>query len=349
MKKLLFIILSLTFFVAISQVSFFQRKVSLNDGDSFIAPVYSDSIFSYYHSQEDSIAHIYTNRIDKSPLLSALVDDSMFVCLKQTIYDNSKGAYNDKRLSPVIWSTGNVYNELFNDFLHDMLKIKKVRDYAAELVTDILVDLCKIYPQDFKQRYIKDFTELLSFIKTIPDHKYKIVKESNYGYDLILYIDGEKNKALSMDMRGFILRRYLLDEIPLSDLERYIKQALIAIQATDVSSNPNIMYKANINSNSYYSISSTGNYYQIGKSNKICPYDYNYWKDKRTLYGDNPLEFGGSRLTCFSNEKETIYTIETGDQFDGKWEAAKNNIWINHIEGRTVVDSNGEIILSEQK
>ena len=112
MKKLLLLIFSLTFFLSISQVPFIQRAITLNDEEDFVAPVYSDSTFDYYHDKEDSIADVFIDRLDRSPLVSTVMDDSMFVCLAQAIDRNCTWAYTDKRFSPVLWSTGNVYTEL---------------------------------------------------------------------------------------------------------------------------------------------------------------------------------------------------------------------------------------------
>lgn len=329
MKKLVIFIISFTFIIAVAQSTFVTQLINLSDKQSFILPKYdySDTVFTYYHDNEIVIAQKYIDKANKSPLISALVDDStIWKELSQSIKSNCEVAYDNNRCYPVFLDIKSHWN--LNPFLHKILKIKKVREYAANLITNVLVDFCKLYPQDFREYYIEYLSGMLEFIHEIPEHKYRI-KSDKYGYSK-LYIDGREDDEVAIDIRGFILRRYIVDEIPLCELEMYINKALLAIKTVDVSSNPRFMYVVNINNHFNYIISAEGSYFKFPRK-------------KDNLYF---LFFDDARIICHSDNSEYIYTLESGYiNKEKKWVTQRTRD--NQISDKIIFDSMGDILVEE--
>lgn len=118
----------------------------------------------------------------------------------------------------------------FNEYYHRLFKSKTARTILFNQALDIVVSLCKTYPSDFKKSVLKELDQLLIFTNSL-----KTLSPST------------DTDILNDYWKGFIFRRYQLDNIPITEIQTSIINAQTKLKAIDVSKQPDSMYEININ------------------------------------------------------------------------------------------------------
>ena len=118
----------------------------------------------------------------------------------------------------------------FGKFYHSLFRSKTARSILFNQALDILVSLCKTYPTDFKKSVLNELDHLLTFSNSL--------KSLNSSTD---------TDNLNDYWKGFIFRRHHLDNIPISEIQAFIINAQLRLNAIDVSKQPDAMYEININ------------------------------------------------------------------------------------------------------
>ncbi len=310
MKTIVFLAANLIAFSMFCQTSKFTKEKKLYSDMTFdISYHYIDSITSSYKLK--SIGNKYANEVVSNPILKTIGIEKKADCF----YDNIKVPLKDNIIEGINHSYNNFYHyfvpftRCIGTFLHKAIKIKKVREFAMNITGNFLVELCEYYPKDFKAMVIDKIKECQGFINNeMPKHKYEIVGKhlfiDNKGVDL----------NIAQSMKVFILRRILMDNIPKEEINGYLNTLLHKVQAVDVSNNPDILLKININNHLDYCVSATGNYILI-KNRKIKP---------NKNIGDYP------EITCLHDGYNYYYKIKYGTCW-----------WGNQV---FLVDTNGDIM-----
>ena len=207
--------------------------------------------------------------------------------------------YSNTRISDptyAFWDeNGGIWNKIygFENYYHNIFRSKTARTILFNQALDIVCSLCKSYPSDFKKSVLKELDQLLLFSNSL-----KTISPAT---------DTDK---LNDYWKGFVFRRYKLDNVPISEIQTAIINSQAKIKAIDISKQPDAMYEININnqvafyySNEkfiFYSKSSSkeisftyetsvqnvkylkdnsGEYYQLTGSKNSIPFNYLYDKN----------------------------------------------------------------------
>jgi len=137
-----------------------------------------------------------------------------------------------------------------------LLQNKTVRKFGVKLAKMILKEMVEFYPKDFKKFTIQQIEYALAFMEDIPKHDYKVKWETNeYGYGWLEMYDGEEvDYAASQNLEGIILRRMLLNDIPLSELKSIAEELLSAVKEADNSECPDVRLIIRLNEDLAYCI-----------------------------------------------------------------------------------------------
>lgn len=271
----------------------FSEKIMLGDGEMFNSFSYSDEKFAAYHEKEEEMAAQLAHKLKTSSYLRAfdLFSDEGY------IEDVLEGVYD----SFYICSLDNVLPSIYSVF-REITGKQAVRDYLFKIGCEALCDLCKLYPKDFKSNLLKQIAYMDEVVKELSKHTYVQDKTRSD-----LYIDGELNNELAHEFEGYILRRNLNDNISWNEMHQKLVSLKNAIEGVDVTRNPEVMGHVSINNEATYKVTANGDYYIVGKSMRLTPYDKEkfvgctYWMSEETC------------LKCLKDMNETVYIIYRGD------------------------------------
>lgn len=161
----------------------------------------------------------------------------------------------------------------FENYYHTFFKSKTARSFLFNQALDIVVSLCKSYPADFKKKILKELDELLLFSNSL-----KLIDPSYDANDFNDY------------WKGFLLRRYYTDNVPISEIQSSIVKAQTKIKLVDVSKQADAMYEININnhitlfySSEKFSIYSKSSEKEISFGTEVSLKEIKYLKDN---FGD---------------------------------------------------------------
>lgn len=317
MNRKIFIILcttSLLYLVTSAQTNLLYNNISLQDNETFVIKhdYYSHSL----QQKESEIAYKYFNKIIQSPLMRSVGiqdtfhlqrwdDNTIIDTVSNYLKDFLYGNFTDEHSSAPLYMATEFYSKSFSSridenigqYFHKFIKIKKVREFSVKILGDMLIDFCKVYPKDFKQKIITTLQDAKLFILKIPQHKYTIINGK-------LFTDGVLD-CESVTMKGFIIRRILTDKIPREEILGYINNLLTRIQTVDVSKNKDVLEIYNINDEFEYIICCIGNYLQNKKSKK----KYSFLSDdiKKDLQTYFYISFNRYRYPAYNNCFKVVY------------------------------------------
>jgi hypothetical protein len=141
----------------------------------------------------------------------------------------------------------------FRKYYHNIFKSKTARTILFDQALDIVCSLCKSYPSDFKKLVLKELDQLLLFSNSL-----KTISPTT---------DTDK---LNDYWKGFVFRRYKLDNIPITEIQTAIINAQAKIKAIDISKQPDAMYEININNQvTFYYTNEKFTFYSKSSSKEI--------------------------------------------------------------------------------
>ena len=336
MKKLLPIILLLSSLSAFGQSTMFHSCLTLSDEQVQVMPCYPQD--NPCRDQEIEIANKYINETLSSPLLKAIGIRDFEDDIKTAITDNITIAYNDERFNPVINRVRIYYNDGFNKFLHKIIKIPKARELLFDISSNLICDVCRFYPKDFKQKVVGKIKKSLAFVSTMNNHKYEAVDLNTWQTELTLLIDGKENEEIALGIEGFLIRRVITDGFTIPELTDYLEKLLKKIEAVDVSDNSDVLQSISINDDLTYYVTATGNYYLANKTKtKVLPYN-------PEATSVQPIGF--TQLQCFKDKTSNMYKISYGYPYEypeDKYSCYK----YTDVKGVLLIDDTGEVIMRE--
>lgn len=155
-----------------------------------------------------------------------------------------------------------------------MIRVKSVRECLFGIVANLFVEICELYPKDYQASLIAGLEEMQTFLDDIPNHKYKIVTDTE-GYE-VFNVDGKLNEDFGMSAEGFVLRRMYKDDVPIQEIKGYVSQMLSRLKKVENQNNPDVFYKATINKNLSFYLCSNGWYFETKKGQRAgTGYIYN--------------------------------------------------------------------------
>lgn len=274
------------------QSAVYSRSIRLNDGDVFNSISYNEENFPDYKKAEQQLASQLTDKLVNSSYLRA--------------FDiaNSRSSVEGY----VKWALGSGYVMDISDLQSPMSNMisrvfdkPAVRDYLFDLGCSVLVDMCKLYPKDFKEKLLKQIAYVDDTVKRLSTHTY--IYDNKTGN---LYVDGKLNDEICWTFDGIIIRRYVLDKMKWSDMRQKIATLRNKITATDVSKNPDIMGRVVFNDEASYKITASGNYYIVGRSRRLSIGKPN------TYVGCQYMGTQNTSVKCLKDMNNVLYVIYSG-------------------------------------
>lgn len=322
MRRLLALILLFSSCFAFGQTAMFSSSVTLGDGERCVMPLYYDS--NPCEEQETAIAETYYQKLMDNTLLRALgleeYSNTLSWCLKESISD----IYDSNKIEEYFF----VYHGL-SDFLLKIGRNAKVRKILSDTAIDLVCDLCKYYPKDFKETILCKVKECKNFVDTISRHTYA----SNYDQ---LYIDGKASPDDAYGIKGFIIRRVLDNSVPADEFAQILDKLYSRVNGVDVSANKDILRSVYINNELTYNTTVKGNYYSINKTGlSIKPY-----------FMDSPWSsrFQHNLVQCFVGDDGVYYKIVA---YSVNYDYRERNYVINPTDNLIIIDNQGNIIYQE--
>ena len=336
MKKVLLFVLLLVSVTAFGQTAIYHSSLTLGDEQEQIMSYYPD--INPCRDKEVRIANKYIRETLNSPLLKAIGIRDFENDVKTAINDNIEGAYNNERFNPVIYRVRIFYNDEFNKFLHKIIKNPKVRDLLFDISSNIICDLCKLYPKDFKIEVMNKLNRAISFVSTMENHRYEAVDLDTWMDEVTLYIDGKEDEEIARGIEGFLIRRVITDGFTIPELSNYLDKLLKMIEDVDVRGHRDVLMSVNINDDLTYYTTSTGNYYLVNKTKvKVFPYNPEITSMQR---------YGLTMLQCIYDKNFNMYKISNGrlrGYPEEKWELYEHP----DVKGVILIDNTGEVIMRE--
>lgn len=276
-----------------------------------------------YENQETVLANQYFQRIMHEPLLKSVKISDYENDIKYLVGANMTEHYNNDIFTYPCCD--------FKDMLHKIIRNKTVRAVGVGILSDIFVDLCKLYPKDYQRDLLQRLQSMLDFLNQIPYHEYGLRYTDDEGL-VYFIVDGDWDYDLPLSWNGFLLRRILIDDIPVDELREYINRLMDRIENLDISDNDEVIRTVSINDDMYYCESATGNYYYFPSSSKVI-YMYSDYYNRR---------YAPTRVVYNTNGYSGYYRISTGYESSKRW-LTRSSSDRNSI----IVDRNGNIILEE--
>lgn len=181
--------------------------------------------------------------------------------------------------------------EGFNHYYHKLFKSQTARKLLFEQALNVVYSLCNSYPSDFKKSVLLELDQLLIFTQSL-----KSGRTISNTDDLNDY------------WKGFIYRRYKIDNIPLSEIENSIINAQSKIQSSDVKQNPEALYEISINNQVtlLYSIQKVTIYSK--SSDKEIIFNYDIIIDDIKYFKDDTGEY--YQLNCIKSSVPETYLFD---------------------------------------
>ncbi len=136
-----------------------------------------------------------------------------------------------------------------------LLQNETFRKFAIGVAKRMLKEFVGFYPRDYKKYLLKQIDYAIDFMNDIHNHQYNVKwMDGDYGYGWIELYDGDEVSYTSSGIEGIILRRMLLNDIPLNELMSIAKDIREAVSETDNSANPDVMMRISLNDDLVYCI-----------------------------------------------------------------------------------------------
>ena len=133
---------------------------------------------------------------------------------------------------------------------------KTFRKFGMRIAKQLIKELVEFYPKDFQRFLSQQIQYAIDFMNDIPNHRYHVEWEINeYGYGGLEMYDGEESSYVAaQNIEGIILRRMLLNEIPLEELKSFANEMLAVVREADTQNNPDIALIIRLNEDLAYCV-----------------------------------------------------------------------------------------------
>ena len=137
-----------------------------------------------------------------------------------------------------------------------LLQNKTFRKFGMRVAKQVIKELVEFYPKDFQRFLSQQILYAIDFMSDIPNHRYHVEWETNeYGYGWIEMYDGdEPSYAASQNIEGIILRRILLNDIPLEEMKSFANEMLAVVREADTQNNPDVALIIRLNDDLAYCV-----------------------------------------------------------------------------------------------
>lgn len=309
-----------------SKVLLVNQSITLNDSTFTPAVDKGIEIQEKYVKQLLSNPILKTMGIDECPSNEwgnpwrgnqSPVSESFADIINSQIISSGISPYYRQCLCP---ANGTYFKSTYK-FLHKAIKNKKIRELSIEILGNMLVDLCKYYPKDFKQKVLRTLKSTLNFVNDMYKHKYEIIGSWNR-----LFVDGYQNRDLSFTIEGFIIRRVITDKVPKEEIKGYLNKLITKLQAIDTSENKDILSVIKINDRLKCCFSCSEFYFVINNK-KIRIKEYDNPKYEWVDYYNVPY----MDITHLQdNDNHTFYSIE-----------------FKNLDKKLLISNEGEVVYEE--
>lgn len=324
MKKIILFVIHIIFMNSImAQFSTIKSvRLELSNGDSLEL---KESLFTSIGTDYDQIkmlsnpiADYHANALSKSVLIQS-TNPGNKIDMRRNYYTNLKDYF--------LWGyyPGEIVYDIWPNKTHDqimnIMSSRIVREALYRQGIKMICDLAKVFPKDFKKDAVKTLHEAIAVLHKMEYHKFEKVvvdvvdDEMTYNE---LYIDGVRESESSYQydgFEGFFIRRVINNNIPISEMLAYANKAVEALEAVDVSENPEIASFISIN----------GDIIMAKTINGIV--FYNKYKEE--------LQYFGNRKIFYSNDPED----------NKKYYIFRHNEWWRPYNSNSIItNSNGKVI-----
>ena len=176
-----------------------------------------------------------------------------------------------------VFNGGRGFNRSSNFFMayyRNLFTNKVARSILFKHALNIVSNLCKSYPSDFKVMVLKEIDRLIAFTYTLESISPSIDTDSYNDY-----------------WKGFIYRRNKLDKIPSNEILNSLLNAKEVIQNIDVSNQADAMYEFTINEKIIAYFASEKTTLRSKMNAKEIYFDQTYAIKKVKLLKDNTGEY----------------------------------------------------------
>lgn len=329
-----------------AQSAMFSKQVDLKTGDSLILSPNYPTYPKEAHKKEMAIANKCADEILSSGLLKAFDIDKYGKGIREIIRYNCDKLYIDGGVDDFCI---NIYSGVksddfdwdgYYDFLHKIVRVKAIRGFGYKVLTKLLVDFASYYPKDFNNELIATLKDLSFFIGDMKHHKYTVVKSTYEGRECCpeIYIDGKGSNISPYSIKGFILRRIFLDEVPAEEIKKFVSSLSAKLKATNKENNYDIFYKVTINDEIDYCYTAAGAYFYSKKT-------------KQKVYSCELLYnriYSAQRVFAIKDADKTYYKIYNG-WYDDDWK--KRWCYFSKFDKDykyVLMDSAGQILFKEK-
>ena len=321
MKRIVSLLFLLYSALSYGQTAVFSSIINTTNEDVNIMPLYDKE--SPIRAQEEVLAQKYTDDFTNLTLLRAIGIENYKTDIADVFKHSIAGAYDSYNiLAPM--SAGSK----LKSFIKKISANETIRDILADFSIDMVCDLCKFYPKDFKQEAKKQIQQAKEIVESLPS-LHIVIRNHD------LYVNGERDRKHDGGLEGFIIRRIYEDGIPIQYVSDYIDRLSSSVEATDVSSNEDYLGMVTINDELDYCITASGNYYYLKKTNlRIVPPFMNSYFSRRETH---------TSVECFTDSNSHYYKIRALYQ---KYDRVADK-WILNPGAFIVIDSEGNQIYRE--
>jgi len=315
MKRIVSLLFLLYSALSYGQTAVFSSTINTTNEDMHVMPLYDDE--NPMRAQEEVLAQKYADDFTKLTLLRAIGIENYKTEISDAFKYSISGAYNSYNILAPMRADSKL-----KSFIIKISANETIRNLLADFSIDVVCDLCKFYPKDFKREAKKQIQEAKEIVESLPSLHIVIRNHT-------LYVNGERDYEYYNGLRGFLIRRIYEDDIPLQYISDYIDRLSARVDATDVSSNKDYLGMVTINDELDYCISATGNFFYFKKNNlRIVP------SFMKSYYAQRDTQ---TSVECFTDNNSHYYKIRElhlqYDTYSDKWKTKSYRFIVIDSEG----------------
>ncbi len=306
-----------------AQTAMYQYNITLQNNDTAI--IQPGKYLKMTKYDELRIAQNFSNSFVSSTILKAMGVDAHKSQIDKYCKDVFVGVYKCYGVLPSY--SGKL------DFVHSIIRIKKVRYLCLQLASSTLCELCRLYPIDFTKKMNHQLSLIEELFTNYSQHEYEVVVDAYGNYNL--YIDGEESNYYAHMLPGFLIRRVIFDQVPAQEIVEAARKLKNDIKSVSIENNNRIFCKVTINNEVDFCCPTSVNYYYFRNGNDTC-----LVYPRVDSYSDT---YGESTIKYYKDNGESYYMIETGYvNYKKQW-----NPYTDRRKQKILLDSNGNVIYRE--
>lgn len=323
MKTIVLLIVLLFSSTCFAQTAMYQYNITLRNNDTAI--IQPEKYLKMTKYDELRIAQNFSNSLVSSTILKAMGVDAYKSQIDKYCREVFVGVYKCYGVLPSY--SGKL------DFVHNIIRIKKVRDLCLQLASSTLCELCRLYPKDFTYKMNKQLSIIEEFFTNYSQHEYEAVVDAYGNYNL--YIDGKESNYFAHMLPGFLIRRVIFDQVPTQEIVEAARKLKNDMKSVNIENNKSIFCKVTINNEVDFCCPASLNYYYFRKGNDTC-YVYPPVNTYSEMLGESTIKY-------YKDNGESYYMIETGYvNYKNQWRP-----YTDIRKQKILLDNNGNVIYRE--